>query len=107
MARREAESRERAHRERAYADPALHVVHARTGQPARRAANGHPRELSDRPDGVDVAEEQHLRVPCAPREAQVIARHGLVQHVGAPAEAGKLIGGKGSEAIDGGLVRAG
>ena len=65
---------ERAGGERADAEPALHVEHARPEQLAVRFVERHARQLPDGPDRVEVTDEQHARPGAGPGREHVIGR---------------------------------
>ena len=54
-----------ARREHAEGDTGFHVEDARPVQPAVRARQRHAVELTDRPDGIEVAEQEDLRCATA------------------------------------------
>ena len=64
---------DRAHGEQRQRDARLHVEGARTVQPPVLEAHRHAFELAHRPDGVEVAQHQHLRLPRPELGAQVVA----------------------------------
>src|ERR1700678_1899182 len=98
-----------------HCDAGLHVEHARTVETATGLAEGHSGERAERPDRVEVAEEQD-RLALAPGRAKSQLQH--VAEVALPVPAGadswafrsrrcRERFGKGHAAVDRGLRVAG
>ncbi len=102
-----ASSRKRANREHRDADAGLHVEDAGTVQPAGFLANRHAIELADRPDGVEVAEQQDAAPDARKLGADVIAAGAAVEARDRSADRFEAPRQLRAAPIHGGLVGAG
>ena len=85
-------------------DAGLHVEHARSMQAAARPRQRHAVELADRPDRVEMAEQQNLRRAAAKLREQVIAAIGSRQSRHPSSDRLEPRGERGAAPVDGGLV---
>ena len=97
---------QRANREHRHTDTGLHVEDTRAMKPAGLLPNRHAIELADRPDGVEVAEEQHMAPFAGKIGADVVASGTAVDPVGRAADRFQAPRQLRAAALDGGLVGA-